>query len=259
MSRLPLMLIGLLMGLLGALPMASADPLGAGNEAFWKGEHAGAAKAYRAAIKQQPKNADLWYNLGTAEAHAGRFGHAVHAFEQALILRPDDEDTEHNLTQTRSQILETGLAGAGDARVVPPGEDDVGTGLLTALSAQFTAVVFLVSWAAVFALIAVWRRTEKPALRTAASFVALIMGLIAITSGGALLARALVLDQAKEGVVLTRSVTYSGPGKTYKKGPMLLGGVKLRLRGADSGWRQVTLPDGSEGWIIESSLGVLTR
>jgi hypothetical protein len=127
------------------------------------------------------------------------------------------------------------------------------------LSAQATAIIFLISWAAVFALIVVWRRTEKPAMRTATSFLALIMGLLAVTSGGALLARALVLDQAKEGVVLTRSVTYSGPGKTYKKGPMLLGGVKLRLRGADSGWRQVTLPDGSEGWIAEANLGVLTR
>ena len=183
----------------------------------------------------------------------------MHAFEQALILRPGDPDAQYNLEQTRGQIIESGLAGSGDARVVPPGEDDVGTGLLTAMSADTTAIIFLVTWACVFALIALWRRTSRAGLRTASSFIALIMGLLALASGGALLARALVLDKASEGIVLERTATYTGPGKTYAKGPLLLSGVKLRLRGKEEQWRQVTLPDGSEGWIAEAKLGVLRR
>lgn len=250
---LPLLLV-LLPALAGA-----QDPVSEGNEAFWKADFKAAAQAYRAATTAQPENADLWYNLGTAEAQARRYGHAMHAFEQALILRPGDADTVFNLEQTRSQIIESGLAGSGDARVVPPGEDDVGTGLLTAMSAQATAVIFLVTWAALFLLLVVWRRTSRAGVRTASSFVALIMGLLALASGGALLARALVLDSASEGIVLERTGTYSGPGKTYAKGPLLLSGVKLRLRGKEEQWRQVTLPDGSEGWIAESRIGVLSR
>lgn len=239
--------------------VAQTDSVAQGNEAFWKADFAGAATAYRAATTAQPQNADLWYNLGTAEAQAKRYGHAMHAFEQALILRPADADALYNLEQTRSQIIESGLAGSGDARVVPPGDDDVGTGLLTAMSAHTTAIIFLFTWAALFALIVLWRRTHRAGIRTASSFIALIMGLLALASGGALLARALVLDKASEGIVLQRTATYSGPGKTYAKGPLLLSGVKLRLRGKEEAWRQVTLPDGSEGWIAEARLGVLTR
>ena len=253
------MRIGLLLLLLIGPTSALADSVTQGNEAFWKGDHAAAALAYRAAIAAQPENADLWYNLGTAEAQAKRYGSAMHAFEQALILRPGDADTLFNLEQTRGQIIESGLAGSGDARVVPPGEDDVGTGLLTAMSADTTAIIFLATWACLFVLIAVWRRTQRAGARTASSFLALIMGLLALASGGALLARALVLDKASEGVVLERTATYTGPGKTYAKGPLLLSGVKLRLRGKEEQWRQVTLPDGSEGWIAEARIGVLTR
>lgn len=251
-------LLGLLaFGSLG--PAQAQDPLEQGNEAFWKGDHDAAAKAYRAAVAARPTNADLWYNLGTAEASSGRYGHAIHAFEQALILRPHDEDAEYNLKQTRSQVLQVGLAGSGKARVVPPGEDDLGTGLLTAMSAQAVGLVFVITWAALFGLLLVWRSTRKPAWRTASSFIALIMGLLAAASGGVLLARIFVLEAAVEGVVLEPSAVYTGPGRTYGKGPTLLGGVKLRLRGTEEAWRQITLPDGSEAWIEEARIGVLRR
>ena len=249
----------LLLCVLPTTVAAQADAVTQGNEAFWKADYAAAAAAYRTASAAQPQNADLWYNLGTAEAQAKRYGHAMHAFEQSLVLRPGDADAQYNLEQTRSQIIESGLAGSGDARVVPPGDDDVGTGLLTAMTAQTTAIIFVITWAALFGLIVVWRRTRGAGMRTASSFIALIMGLLALASGGALLARALVLDNASEGIVLTRTATYSGPGKTYAKGPLLLSGVKLRLRGKEEQWRQVTLPDGSEGWIAEAQIGVLQR
>lgn len=250
-------LLGLL--LIGVAAPALADPVQQGNEAFWKGDHAAAATAYRAAAEARPNNADIWFNLGTAEASRGRYGHAIHAFEQALILRPADEDAQHNLKQTRSQVLPVGLAQAGNARVVVPGEDDLGTGLLTAMSARAVGLVFVITWAALFALLILWRRTQKPAWRTASSFIALIMGLLAAASGGVLLARVFVLEAAVQGVVLERTAVRTGPGKTYGKGPTLLGGVKLRLRGQEEQWRQVTLPDGSEAWIEEARIGVLRR
>ncbi|MEZ4472354.1 MAG: tetratricopeptide repeat protein [bacterium] len=66
-----------------------------------------------------PTSADLWYNLGCAEARAGRLGHAIQAFEQALVLRPGDDDAGENLDKVRALALERGVAGAGDARVIP--------------------------------------------------------------------------------------------------------------------------------------------
>jgi hypothetical protein len=43
-----------------------------GNEAFYAGDFAAAAVAYRAALEGGADGADVYYNLGTTEAEAGR-------------------------------------------------------------------------------------------------------------------------------------------------------------------------------------------
>jgi hypothetical protein len=229
------------------------------NDLFWKGNHLEAAKAYRALAEANPTSADLWYNLGTAEARAGRLGHSVHAFEQALLLQPGDEDVAYNLTQVRDLAAQRGVAGAGDSRVIPPGEDDAGTGLLMAMSEGMLAVSFAATWALLFGLLIVWRRTDRPALRTTTSFLALIMGLLALASGGILAARIYTQSTLEHGVVLARVAVRNGPGDAYPRGVVLAEGVKVRLRGVDGHWRQVTLPDGAEGWLPEADVGALNR
>ncbi len=249
----------LFLGLLLWPALAVAVDVGSANDLFWKGNHLEAAQAYRTLAESNPTSADLWYNLGTAEARAGRLGHAVHALEQALLLRPGDDDAAHNLTQVRTLATERGVAGAGDAKVIPPGEDDAGTGLLMAMSEGLLSVSFVVTWALLFGLLIVWRRTDRPALRTTTSFLALIMGLLALASGGILAVRLYTQSHLDHGVVLTRSAVRTGPGDTYPRGVVLAEGVKVRLRGTDGQWRQVTLPDGAEGWLPEIDVGALKR
>ena len=249
----------LLLGLLLWPALAGAVDVGAANDLFWKGQHGEAAQDYRGLTANHPQSADLWYNLGCAEARAGRLGRAIHAFEQALILRPGDDDASQNLDAVRALALERGVAGAGDARVIPPGEDDTGTGLLTAMSAELLTFVFAGTWIALFALLIVWRRATRPSLHTTASFVALIMGLLAAASGGVLLGRAYVVENVQQGVVLARTSVRAGPGSEYARGVVLAEGVMVRLRGSDGDWRQVTLPDGAEGWLPTADVGVLER
>jgi tetratricopeptide (TPR) repeat protein len=98
--------------LLAAVALSTFLPLCAGaadapaaafekaNAAFAAGRYDDAAAAYRALADTTPR-VDVYFNLGTAEANAGRLGPAVWAFEQALVLDPADDDARHNLESVR--------------------------------------------------------------------------------------------------------------------------------------------------------------
>ncbi len=244
--------------LLALLPLLAVDP-GAANEAFWKGQFKAAAKAYREVAEAHPHSADAWYNLGTAEARVGRSGRAVHAFEQALLLRPGDPDATHNLEQVRDAAL-SAIGDAGGPRLFLPGDDDLGTGLLTALPPDTLAGAFAVAWALFFLLLGLWWRAPTSGRRTALSFGALLVGLFAFAGAALLGGRMHLVESVEQGVVLTdRATVHAGPGERSGAVAAAVGGVKVRLRGADGAWVHVTLPDGSEGWLAEADLGRLLR
>lgn len=228
-------------------------------EAFRRGDARAAADLWRAALATAPGNPDLWYDLGTAEARAGRLGRAMHAFEQALLLRPGDDDAAHNLAAVRRAVVEGALAGRAERRAVLPGEDDAGTGLLTALAPRALGLTFAAAWVLLFVLLHLARRTLRAALRTAATFAAVVCGLVSFATGSLLLGRRLMVEDRLYGVVAAEVVARQGPGARYPALIDVLPGVKVRLGGEEAGWRQVVLPDGGGAWLADEAVLPLQR
>src|ERR1019366_8106343 len=69
--------------------------------------------AYEQLDKQHVVSADLYYNLGVTYFRQGQLGRAIWAFERALVVAPDDEDSRLAIT-TACAVLGTAalLAGA---------------------------------------------------------------------------------------------------------------------------------------------------
>lgn len=246
--------------LVGMLPLAAAAAVpeaefATGNEAFWKGDFDAASAAYARIIELGVHDADVYYNLGTAEAEAGRLGMATWALEQALRLRPSHGDAAHNAEQVRTQIVEKGLEQSGDRRVILPGSDDLGTGLFTAFEPGSLTLVFAALWTLLFVWIALVRRIADPARRTAAAFAAVVLAMIAIGTGGLLAGRVFVVNRAHYGVVVADKATVvSGPGNQYRPIADVLAGVKIELRGDEGDWHNITLPDGASGWLASEAV-----
>jgi len=237
---------------------APTPGIAAANDRFWSGAFAAAAAGYRAALTEHPFSADLWFNLGCAEAEAGRLGAAIHALEEALALVPEHTDAAHNLAVVRARAIEGALGVGGELRVARPGEDDLGTGLLTAVRPATLAWLFGACWSVCFALLVLWRRARSAAWRTAASFGAVLTGLGALAAGGLLVGRARLDAAAAPGVVLPELARVRvGPGAQYKAALAVVGGVKVQLQGRDGAFVQVRLPDGSDGWLPDTEVAPL--
>ena len=237
-----------------------AQDLNSGKEAFWRGDFAEAADRFRKAVNSRPRASTLWYNLGTSEAQAGRYGYAVHALEQALLLNSSDVSAKHNLEQVREAVVDGALKSGEAEGLILPGDDDAGIGLLSALAPSLLNKIFAVSWGLLFILLWLNRKTTAPGRRTATTFCGILAGLVAFSAMGLSATRAYVVEGAQFGVVVAeRAVVHRGPGKRYPPQASVAAGVKVKLGGEDSGWYQVTLPDGSGAWMQQSELLPLSR
>ena len=245
-------------------PQAQGDALEAfeaANRTYAAGQYGAAAAQYRALAESRPQ-ADLYFNLGTSEARDGRLGQAVWAFEQALVLAPADDDARDNLELVRQAALRRGLAAGGDLRLILPGDDDVGTGLLTALTPDTTALGFIGFWGLTFGLMIALRLRRRRGLEDTRQTI-LILGAVtaalgALAFGSMLAGRVLIVREASYGIVVSeKGVVQAGPGEQYRPVARVMAGVKLRLRGEDSAWYNVVLPDGGSGWVKTTDIAPL--
>lgn len=247
-----------------ATDRAAHDPQAgfqAANEAAARGDHATAIAGYEAVLAAAP-HPDVYFNLGTTLAQTGDLGRAVWALEEARARAPSDDDVVHNLEAVRQQALRVGLSVGGELKVILPGDDDVGTGLLTALSPRTITLGFGLTWVALFGLLAALRRgradTADDTRRTVLTLAAVTAGLGALAFGGLLAGRALVLREATYAVVVAKSCpVQQGPGPQYVTEARIVAGVKLRTRGEEAGWQNVVLPDGGSGWVEAKHLAAL--
>ena len=64
-----------------ALLMQFVDPPRQANEAYERGEYSEAESLYRQALRENPENYKLHFNLGNALANQGKFDEAIEAYE----------------------------------------------------------------------------------------------------------------------------------------------------------------------------------
>ncbi|WP_321346716.1 VWA domain-containing protein [Halopseudomonas oceani] len=82
------------------------DPQWRAQALLDSGDYAAAAAVWGALAEQQPDNAELHFNHGTALALAGDYQQALAAFEQTLTRAPDHTAARHNRQQVEAYLAE---------------------------------------------------------------------------------------------------------------------------------------------------------
>lgn len=215
----------------------AGDLLRTAQAAYDTGDFAAAVDAYAGVTWQGGvRDADVWYNAGTAHARANQRGAAIGAYRIALRLDPGHRDAAANLALLRQQVQEhpSGSQGfvawlLGPACRIP-----------LAWWRTMTVALWVLAWAG--AALALWR--PRPWRRTAV--LAAIGGVVAAAGLGAvLLARSL---EPRAIVVAEEAPLRTGPGPDYLETYALPDGAECTLLSRHAGWVQVELPDGGTGW-----------
>ncbi len=246
--------------MIGALALAGGagdgfdradELLASAGRHYEKGEFSAAASDYQRILDYGLQNEVVHYNLGNAQFQLGQLGEAIRSYERALLLDPRDEEAAGNLAYAVSLTV--------DAVAVPAASFPLRAWLaaIHTTTPQEDAVLLLFAvyllGAASAAAILVRRRRRRPLLYVAGALI-LMVG----WSGGVLAWKEADRRSASRAVILTEKVdALSGPAIDYTPLFTVHEGLRVRVTTQRSGWVQILLPNGLNGWVPADRVGMV--
>lgn len=250
--------VGVLLLSLSAWGSARADVLDdawkRGNDAYLRGDYAGAVTAYEQLDRQEVLSSDLAYNLGNAYYRAGQIGRAIWAWERALALDPDADDARYNLQQAR-KVVEKHV----HDKIEGAERDPFWIRAVTELTLSTETWLFLALYAAFFVFLFLRLRARRRGVDDAPAWGAIAgtLGVIAALAGALLVGR-VALQNVPFAVVLGDEVPVKeGADLNYKTTFDLHAGLRVRVLDRDQDWVRIRLANGLEGWVRDRDIGQL--
>jgi len=227
-----------------------------GNTAFFQGDYTTAIARYQTLVEAGVDDADVYYNLGTAYARAGRCGIAIVALSRSLRLRAGDEAAEANLRACQTRLGKRRAERDGEATVQtrPPWADAV----VAAVSLNAIAWTVLALLVALFAVVLLRRWTRRDVASLSLAVTAWLLALALAVGAGALTIKAEWFREGRAAVVLREQAALrEGPDPRAKTRSLAFEGEPARLLEREGEFVRVRLPDGAEGWMDRRHVSVL--
>lgn len=224
------------------------------NSAYQKGDYVGAEEAYRKLLGTGIESAPLFYNLANACFKQKRLGEAIYYWETARRLDPHDPDILNNLSFASLLVV--------DRIELPPDPWPVAfvRTAVRLLSPRQEAWLLLASFFLANCLVAAYffSRTPRAALVSLAGAGTLL--LVAVLCAGSLGWKSWERARDREAVILEQKIdARSGPALENVTVFSIHEGTIVRIRSENSGWHQVSLPNGWNGWVPSSALREIRR
>ena len=235
----------------GETPDRAEELMTSAGRHYENGDYAAAARAYRRILDYGIQNEVVHYNLGNAQFKLGHLGEAIRSYERALLLDPRDQEAAGNLAYAVSLTV--------DAIAVPERPFPVRAWLWAVHSttpredaALLLLAVYLLGATSAGAIL-LRRRSRRPFLYVAGALI-LMVG----WSGGVLAWKEAERRGAGQAVILTEKVdALSGPAIDYTPLFTVHEGLRVRVTNRRSGWVQILLPNGLNGWVPAHRLGMV--
>ncbi len=228
----------------------------AGNEAYFKGDFAGAVAQYQRLLDAGVRDPDVYFNLATAEARLSHLGKAVLYFERCLWLRAGDDGAEQELASARSALGHRRAEREGQATVQarPP----LVEALVRPLPADLLAWTLLALDVLLFALLLARRRTRRETVRLGLAVTLPLLGLLLLTTAAGLAVKAGAFEQGRAAIVLRDGAELrEGPDGAAQVRGTAHEGQSARLSRSEGDFVHAQLAGGERGWMKRSDVAAI--
>lgn len=212
---------------------------------YQQGQYESALEKYNAVILSGQESADLYYNMGNAAYRSNSIGHAILYYEKALKLEPTHEDAIHNLDFVSRYRLDAfeevpvlflGAWITGFVQIFPEFTWSI-LALIFFIIILFGLLIYLFS-----------RHLMMKKSGFISGLVALLLFVITLFSA---LSRHRDIVNPDSGIILAPSVVVrSSPNESGTELFILHEGTKIKVNEEVSGWQNIKVIDGREGWIM---------
>jgi len=215
------------------------------NELYEQGSYEPALEMYNAVILNGKESADLYYNMGNAAYRSNSIGHAILYYEKALKLEPAHEDASHNLDFVSRYRLDA----FEEVPVFFLGAWMKGFVLL--FPEQTWSILALIFFVIILSGVLIYLFSRYMVLKKAGfigGLVSLVLFLITLSSA---ISRHRDIVNPDTGIILAPSVVVrSSPSESGTELFILHEGTRIRVNEEVSGWQNIKVIDGREGWIM---------
>ncbi len=215
------------------------------NKLYQQGDYEPALEVYNAVILNGYESADLYYNMGNAAYRSNSIGHAILYYEKALKLEPTHEDAIHNLDFVSRYRLD-----AFDEVPVL----FMGTwikGFIQLFPEQTWSILALIFFMIILTGLLIYLFSRHIVVKKTGFISGLVaLVLFVITFSSALSTHRNIINP-DTGIILAPSVVvHSSPSESGTELFILHEGTKIKVNEEVSGWRNIKVIDGREGWIM---------
>lgn len=223
-----------------------------GNSSYQQGDFAAAEKYYRQVLESGFENGPLYFNLGNACFKQKKLGPAIYYWEKARLLLPSDRELRENLELANLLIVDQ----------IDTPEDPFPVRVLRGIRDMLTIrqesrlVLSLFLATNVLFFLYIVLKSSRHAFRALIGFF--IAGALTVLLAASLAWKIHDRDFRQHGIVLEQRVdVLSGPGEENITVFTVHDGIKVRIHASTDGWYQISLPNGWNGWLPQSAVGIL--
>lgn len=216
-----------------------------GNALYEEGNFEEALGVYNQVLQDGKESAGLYYNMGNAAYRSNSIGYAILYYEKAIKLEPTHEDAANNLEFVSRYRMDTfeevpQLFLAAWIR-----------GFVHLLPERTWSTVAMLFFLALLTGIVVYLFAKRIALKKTgfvSALAALLLFGLAFSSAAS---RHREIIHPDAGIILAPSVVVrSSPSDSGTELFILHEGTKIEISEEVSGWRNIRVIDGREGWIM---------
>lgn len=223
------------------------------DKAYQENNFKEAIEKYEAILESGQESADIYYNLGNSYYKDKEIAKAVLNYERALLLSPGDDDIRFNLEMAKSKTID---------KVVPKSEIFVISWVssIRDLMSESSWAAFAVICFILFLLgISAYIFGSKMVIKKTGFSLAVIFLVLTVVSN-------LFADSQKDKLVNRSSAIVMQSSVTVKSTPddsgtdlfVLHEGTKVYINdNSMKGWKEVSLEDGTRGWVPTESIEVI--
>ncbi|MEN8201284.1 MAG: tetratricopeptide repeat protein [Bacteroidota bacterium] len=239
--------LSLFIGVLHATPDSLFQ---AGNTLYQEGKYEMALETYGEIIQMGFETAGLYYNMGNAAYRSNNIGYAILYFEKTLKLDPSHEDAANNLEFASRYRVDT-------FEEVP--ELFIRTWIRSfflLLPERAWSILSLTIFILFISALLIYIFSRKLLLKKLGFFVSLIAFFLFILSFTGALKRHRSIINPEAAIILSPSVVVrSSPSDTGTELFILHEGTKVKINEGLTGWQNIRVIDGREGWITSDDFG----
>ncbi len=250
MKRLLIFLV--LSGVLQASGSSPQQLLKEANDAYARSEYKYAITLYEQVLEKDLVAAQLYYNLGNAYFKNNQMGPAILNYERALMLTPFDENVRHNLQVAQSRIIDK-----PSQRPLLFYEKWLKAAYMMQ-SVNGWAITAIVVTSLFLLATALYLFSKTVGIKKLSFYSALLLLLLSVLSMVFARKQYNRLTSNSEAIVMqTRVTAKSSPSVQSPDLFLMHEGTKVTVRNDLTDWYEISLPDGSVGWVKNETIEII--